>query len=345
MKGMRPRKIRRLSQKKQILLLKNLRTLVSSNLTQKEIAQRLVEFGTKEEQSLGHAVLASLNVGGTFAMAAKPWFSPMAWEALIAGEKTGVLEKGIKNALKILEIGNVTGMGFFWGLLKPIGTVIVMFAALIGAREAFFPKIMDLYSISRWGDVSIAAYNFGGFLSDWWKLILCIILSLIAIVIFTIKYSVGMFRNKLDKFPVYRHYRLILSANFLRSIGNLILAGFSLKESLSSTKEQSNLYLSYHIDIVMKNIGRGYLNIGEILDTGLLDRSEQSALKVLGGRGGNLSQTLLNCSEITQDKVVNELSNLQKILYNILMPIGGLLSFLLMGGVGMLMFDLSTNIG
>lgn len=337
-----PKKGRKMSVKKQVKFFTNIQALAKANMTQKEVAQRLVEFGSKEQKAIGESVLYELPRGGTFAKGCESWISPMAWEALLAGEKIGNWSKGIENALKILETSGSLGAALVFKFLKPIGMLTGGLGGLAGAYLAFFPKIEDIYPMARWGSITKNSYYVGEWVLANWITLIALFVGIIALVIALISLSTGAVRDKLDKFPVFRHYRLILSANLMRSLGNLTLAGFGLKESLVSTRQTSNRYQASHLDRAIATIGRGSKNVGDILDTGLLDPSEQSTLKVLGEKGG-YSQTLLDCADITQNKVKESLDTLIYITTNGVMFVAAMFIFLLMAGVGILMFDLSTS--
>ena len=338
-----PRKIRKLNDKKQIAFLRSILTLAKANLTQKEIAQRLLEYGSKVEKQMGYTILEGLEVGLTFSHCIKPWLSPMPWEALLAGEKMGNWNKGLTNALKVLEVSGKVGGQIFLVLLKPIGMITFMSLAAFIASTKFFPIIADIYPMNRWGSISLTAYNMGKFFGLWGVAIILTIIMLSLFVYFSLIYLTGKPRILLDKAPIFRQYRLVLGSNLLRSIGNLSQAGFGLKESVKSTLKNSNKYQSSHLNIALKRIGQGKQNIGDIFDTGLLQASEQSTLKVLGEKG-NYGETLLNCADITQDNLIKEAELVKTWGGNLLNLVGGLMALLLMAGIGLVMFDLSTNI-
>lgn len=339
----KPRKIRKLPLKKQVAFLRNTLPLAKANMSQKEIAKRLVEFGSKQEKAMGQAALNAMESGGTFSSAIEPWFNTMAWEALMAGEKIGDWAKGMTNALGIMDVSNKVGGSIFLALLQPIGTIAVMLAAMAAAHLSFFPKIADLYAPSRWAGLSTFADDMGGWLISWAGMIGGAILLLLGFVLYTLYRTTGLFRAKLDKLPIYRQYRMIQANNLLRSMGNLTLAGFGLKESINSTLKHANHYQSSHLRQARKHISKGERNVGRIFNTGLLEPAEQSTLMILGEKG-NYGKTLIDCADIAQASLLREADTIKYWTRNILSLLGGILFIILAGGVAMLMLDLSTNI-
>lgn len=339
----RPRKIRKLSPKKQIAFLRNTLPLAKANMSQKEIAKRLVEFGDKQEKAMGQAALTAMESGGTFSSAIEPWLNTMAWEALMAGEKIGDWSKGITNALGIMDVGNKVGGSLFLALLQPIGTILVMFAAMAAAHLSFFPKIADLYAPSRWAGLSTFANDMGGWIANWASFFGVVFALLLSCIIYTLHYTTGGVRTKLDKLPIYRQYRMIQASNLLRSMGNLTIAGFGLKESINSLLKHANRYQAYHLQLARKHISKGERNVGRIFNTGLLEPSEQSTLLILGEKG-NYGKTLIDCADIAQASLLREAETIKYWTRNILSLLGGMLFIILAGGVAMLMLDLSTNI-
>lgn len=337
------KKIRRLRSKQQIRLLRNILPLAKANMTQKEIATRLRDYGLKHEVQIGLAALNSLRSGQSFANGIKPWLDPLAWEALLAGEKIGHWAKGIEDALTTLKISDSMGSQLVMALGKPIAIISLMLAGYIAAHLFFFPKIADLYPIEKWPELSRIINQIGEELLSWGPSLLMIMIPLLIAVLISLSRFTGPIRASLDKYPIYRQYRLIQGSTLLRSMGNLSLAGFDLKNAVISSKKTANHYLGTHLDTVRLHLGQGKRNIGDILDTGLFDAAEQSAIKVLGEKGA-YGDTLLNSAEIMQEKLLTEIDIIRVWGGNTLTLVGGFLSFGLIGGIAMLMFDLATNI-
>lgn len=338
-----PRKIRKLSNKKQVSFLRSLLSLVKSNMTQKEIAINLYEYGAAQEKIMGYLALEGLEEGISFTRSAKPFFDTMAWEAMLAGETMNNWTKGILNALKVLEVNGKVGAGMFLVLLRPIGLLVFMAIASVVASNQFFPTIKDIYPINRWDTLSVFAYEIGVFFTNWGLFILGVIAAISVGIYFTLIYFIGNSRISLDKLPIFRQYRLVLGSNLLRSIGNLSLAGFGIKESIQSVLKTSNKYQAWHLEKALRNISDGKQNIGNIFDTGLLQPSEQSTLKVLGGKG-KYGEVLLNCSEITQNNLIKESELVKTWGGNILTFLGSSLALIIMAGIGLVMFGIAINV-
>ena len=338
-----PKKIRRLRPKKQIRLLRNILPLAKANMTQKDIALRLRDYGIKTDIIIGQAALKSIGLGKGFTNGIKPWLDPLAWEALLAGEKIGNWHKGINDALITLRMSDSMGSQLILVMLKPIGIIAAMLAGYMGAHQLFFPKIAALYPIDKWPALAVNVDQFGGWLLTWGVGLLTLTFPIFTLVLLSLSRLTGPYRQRLDTWPIYRQYRLLQGSTLLRSMGNLSLAGFNLKSAILSSKKNANRYLGFHLDQVRHHLGQGKRNIGDLLDTGLFDPAEQSAIKVLGEKG-DYGETLLSSADIIQERLLFEIDIVRNWGTNTLMLIGGLLSFGLIGGIVMLMFDLATNI-
>lgn len=331
------------TQRKQIKLLRNIHRLARCDVEQKLIAEQLIKYGQPTERKIGESILRSIVNGQGFSPGIKPWIDSLAFEALAAGEHTGEWARGVKNAITTLTSKNASTSLLIKSLWKPALGIVGMLAVSAGLSSYLFPMLDGIMNKGRKGLLSELAQSFGDFWVSWGVLI-GLISALLAVLIFaSLPIFVGPFRQKIDNYPIFRQYRLIQVSAFLRSIGNLTLSGFDLKTALLHSKHHTNPYMVNHISKMVININGGSKNIGDTMNTGLLNKAEQNSLMLLGQIGGT-SETLLNSADIHHEILMEEISTIQAIGIDTLKITGFLIGVLMGGGVVMQIMDIATKV-
>ncbi|MCS6162456.1 hypothetical protein [Shewanella baltica] len=329
--------------KRQIKLLRNIHRLARCGVEQKLIAEQLIRYGQPTERKIGEGILRSIGNGQGFSLGTKPWLDSLAYEALAAGEHTGEWARGVQNAIITLSSKSASTSLLVKALWKPIAGIIAMLAVSAGISLYMFPMLDGIMTRGRKGQISQMAASFGDFWVDWGLLIGSITLLVVIAVFLSLPVMTGNIRKQIDNFPVYRQYRLIQTGAFLRSMGNLTLAGFGLKEALLQTKRHANRYLLHHIAEMLKKIEGGKKNLGNIMETGLLNKSEENSLYLLGQIGGT-PETLLSSADIHHELLIDEIELIKSIGIDALKIIGFCIGALMGGGIILQIMDIATNV-
>ena len=329
--------------KRQIKLLHNIHRLARSNVQQKLIAEQLIRFGQATERKIGESILRSISNGHSFSAGIKPWLDPLAFEALAAGEHTGEWAQGIQNAVITLSSKSASTSLLIKALWKPIAGLVGMLVASALLSGYLFPMLDGIVQHSRKSQISQLATAFGRFWLEWGALIGSITVLIIVALAIALPIFTGPIRQSIDNFPVFRQYRMIQTGAFLRSIGNLTLAGFGLKDALLHAKRHANRYLLAHISQMIHKIEWGEKNIGYIMNTGLLNRAEENSLLLLGQIGGT-SETLLNSADIHHEILMEEIDVIKSVGFNALKLIGFAIGALMGSGIVIQIMDIATNI-
>lgn len=329
--------------KKQLKLLDNIYRLTAAGLKQRDIAEQITTYGSAIEKRIATEILTSIDSGHGFAEGLKNWIDRLSWQALIAGEQAGDLEAGLSNALLTLRTRSASSSVLAKALAKPIMGVSLILAASAGIAAGLFPKFSTMVPMNRWDSITVYAYEFGSFWQQWGITFGVIVtVSLIAVSV-SLPLLTGEIRNKLNNWPIYRQYRLIQTSSLLYSLGNLTAAKYGLLDSLSNIKQHASPFLTWHIDKMISQVHQGRINLGDILDTGLLNPSEQSTLKLLGQIGNN-STILLRSAAIHNAIITDEVDTLKSVGADAIKIMGALISALMGAGIAMLVLSMATNI-
>lgn len=332
-----------LKKKEQLLLFDKILRLSDAGLMQKDIAKQLEKFGTKKEQKVGQACLASIGKGVGFSPGLQSFVSANAYLSLQSGENVGDFKLGLSDAVNALNVDEASSSAIAKVLVKPIlGMVAVLSVSALLAAFAF-PTLAEQSDRRRWGILSSSAEQFGQFFLDYGMTLFLLITLLFVAIVLSLKRYTGGFRTKLDNLPIYRQYRFIQCTNLLTSTAHQTAVGTSLKGALKHIASAHTPYMKNHISKMLRTINTGKTNVGAIFDSGLLDEQELDTLKLLSDTG-EASVILKKSAQMHSEQLLLEIGRLKtwgsRLLYTLFTLVGGWMAL----GVGLLAFDLATNI-
>ncbi|MFZ3505529.1 hypothetical protein [Vibrio harveyi] len=332
-----------LKKKEQLLLFDKVLRLSNAGLMQKDIAKQLEKFGTKKEQMVGKACLASISKGLGFTSGLESFVSANAYLSLLSGENIGDFKLGLSDAVNALKVDEASSSSIAKVLIKPIFGMISVLSVSALLTAFAFPSLAEQSDRRRWGVLSSSAEQFGQFWLDYGlSLFFIITLLLVAIVLSLSRYTGGL-RTKLDNLPIYRQYRFIQCTNLLTSTAHQTAVGIPLKGALKHVGSTHTPYMKNHIAKMLRTIGTGKTNVGAIFDSGLLDEQELDTLKLLSDTG-EASVILKKSAQMHSEQLLLEIGRLKtwgaRSLYTLSALVGGWMAL----GVGLLAFDLATNI-
>lgn len=330
----------------QASLLQQIQRLSKVGIHQREIAEQLVKYGSSAEKQIGVSLLKSIDSGEPFSDALKPWFNRMVWESLLAGETSGDWQGGLANALETIYMQNISTMMLIKALMKPLAGLITLLFACACAYWFFFPMMMDLLPVPRWGGLSKFAYSFSQF---WANKGLYMIFGLIALTMISIvslplaPIGNGKIRKYIDYLPIFSHYRLITSTNLLRSLSNLTRAGLNLLEGIDHLAYKTTPYLKWHLSNARRKIQAGESNIGNIFDTGLIQEQNIRTMRIIG-ETGNHYETFQNSAELHGSLLENKMT-IFRVWGSVILKIAALIITLIVGGgIAQLITDMTTQL-
>lgn len=332
---------RTLSKRAQQRLLGDLYRLAKAGLKQREVAEQLTLFGNKNQQRIGKQIIASLDNGESFAAGLKPWLTSMAWEALVANEATGRWAQGLAHAKQAVTTQSAATFQLIKALLFPsLGLVTLIMLAGMNATQ-FLPLLEELVPQRMWGGFTLTALYAGQFSATWGANIGLMCLALLVLAVVTLPWLSGPLRQAIDNLPLYRQYRLIQVSTLLRSMSHLSQAGFGLQDTLTHLKRHTTPYLRTHMTLMQRHIKQGEVNLGRIMDTGILNKAEQHSMLILGDIGGT-GDTLANCADIHHELLMSEIDLIKTWGANVLKIFAAIIGGLIAGGIGQVLMLIPT---
>ena len=333
----------RFNKRKQIKLLDNIYRLTVAGLQQRDIANQIASYGSSLEQLIAIEILDGIGKGKGFSIGLKEWIDTLSWQALVAGERAGDFEGGVKNALITLRTRSASTVLIARALAKPILGVSIMLAVSAGIAIKIIPQFGGFVPMNRWDSLTIIAYQFGLFWYEWGMLLGGGLVAILIGVSISLPLLTGQIRVSLNNFPIYRQFRLIQTSSLLYSLGNLMKANYGLLDSLTTIQENASPFLNEHLIQMISNVHSGRKNLGDILNTGLLNESEQSTLKLLG-EIGSFDITLLRSADMHHAMITDEIELIQSFGSDLLKITGACIGMLMASGIAMLIIGIATNL-
>ncbi|MCY9828828.1 hypothetical protein [Vibrio chagasii] len=274
--------MKKLPNKQQIRLLESINRLSEAGIHQKGIVMQLAKYGGKTLKPVALHCQDALAQGKNLTDGLAPFVSEGAILALRAADNSGHFSQGVKEAIKVVTLGEASASLMIKAFAKPLAGVVGMLFASALISHFMFDLLAAQYPRAQWGMMSTLAESFGRF---WWNngLLLALFTTVLLVGVgISLRRWTGQARAQVDGFPIYKQYRQIQSTNLLTSIANQLSAGVGIREALDVVQSSASPYLRSHIHVMRDRIRQGKTNVGLVFDTGLLLNEELDSLKLLG---------------------------------------------------------------
>lgn len=297
----------------QLAFLEQWQTCDEFGLTTRQFCQSLVANGTESSKQIGAAGLQTQRLTDVL----HGWLPELVIAGIEVATEAGDRQTGLKSAISQLQGGqNIVG--------KIASVLVFPFAIAIGVGA------MGVYVsgqiLSAGGDklVNTMAMDIHNIVATWGVWVAAFFVSVLALLSVLLPTLHGGLRFQLDNLPIFSVYRLSMATSLLDTLANLQSCGLKLGEALKAVEQSSEPYLRSHARQMLKQ-SISQENLGEIVDTGLLQPFELSAIKVLGSHGQR--SELLYKSARAHEKLMKKRLD---IMSAVLPKIGLILAILLM---------------
>nr|WP_012219809.1 type II secretion system F family protein [Vibrio sp. 23023]ABX76996.1 Hypothetical protein BMSA_0054 [Vibrio sp. 23023] len=332
--------------KKQQALLHEILRLSQVGIHQRDIALQFVRYGNATKKRIGQDMLMAIDQGEPLSNGLASWLNRLVWESLYAGEQSGDFLAGLENAEKALHTHTISTTLLIKSLLKPILGIVLMLFLSACCYWYFFPMMRHLVPQTQWSDAALFAYHFGEFWAQHGQTIgggLALILVGIFVSLPLAPLSLESVRRGLDTLPIFRHYRLLLATNFLHSMANMTRAGLGIREAAALFAERTSPYMRWHIQRMITHIDHGENNIGEILNTSLMDARQLDTVKIIG-LAGRYDETFQRCATYHADELERSMARLRHWGANTIKLTGAMIALIMGGAMAQLIVSIITHI-
>ena len=244
-------------------------------------------------------------------------------------------KQGVDISVEFLEKESKGSSGIIFALAMPTLLCIAEFGILCLIGHVILPQIESVVPRARWPVLSLFVANLGDLIYSYWYLPIGVMFLIPVLFSYAKNKWVGKGRDWCDKyFPGFGLYRYSNAAQLLTILSYMMSNnGFVLAKALSIVGENSSIYMKYHIDKMLENLGGGDSNDGKndvasSLDTGLLSEKDLSNIRI-ADEGKNIGYAIKMVADVKKDEFESKILKLQLIAQFTMATITSLLGLLI----------------
>lgn len=211
-----------------------------------------------------HEWRRSIMDGQPFAQAIKGWVPERDRSVIEAGEKAGRLDLAIENAIFIHEGSSKVVTTLVAGLAYPtllvgvaVGLLTILTMQIIPAFDAVKPK-------ATWTGTGAQMAFVADAVADGWLPATAALVTLGALVWWSMPRWTGRLRKRFDRVPPYTFYRLLVGSGFMLSVAAMFRAGIATPEILRKLMRDAQPWYRERVSRTLYHVNNG-LNLGEAL--------------------------------------------------------------------------------
>ena len=313
------------SSKEQQAFLEDWTSLVEDGVAPVKALETLRQICNKNSVSVVDSILASIAEGKTLNNGMKGWFSPTVVELISAGEGGGSLPQTMRSATESMQAKNSTVGSIVSNLAYPLVVLILGLYVTVYINQSILTQFAAILPIDRWPKEGQNLVKFANLVQDYWYVALVIFIG-ISIMLYQFLYRyIGQYREYIDKVPMLSLYRRIASSHFMETLGLLTSNGVVFKKALSIMRQGASPYVSWHLILMERRLGRGQSNIADVLDTGMVDRYDVLRLKAVA-QGHGFEEALVRQGKLSGVRSNKLITLATKIFSGLLLGAGTMLA-------------------
>ena len=210
------------------------------------------------------------------------WYDAFPLEDLVAIQAAqyagaGALIQTLRQLSTVVRVSDAARQAFLQTIFAGVASLFVALASLL-LIPFFTAERLALAFVSLppeyFGPVTQSLFRTSDWLRQFWWLVSILLLAFLWGVIWSMPNLIGPVRRLLDRWGIWRLYRVVQAVRFLSLLAVLLQprgnVGARLKEALLIQQTGATVWMSSHIDTMLIRIDAGYEAI-DALDTGLIE--------------------------------------------------------------------------
>lgn len=328
------------SHKAQLAFLEDLYLLINDGVP----ANRAVEMMTHVTRGITREVSISISQkiaqGQSLAEGMKTWFNLSVVEIIRVGESGGALPQTMKSAINLLSQQGVAIGAFVGAVSYPLLVIVMACAVIVYLNHSVFEQFKLIKPIEQWPASGQLLVELSKIIEGWWWVILLTVMIIIFIFRRLMTNYTGELRPFLDNFPPFSFYRQLVAARLLETLGLLVENGVVFRSAIKVMQHQANAYMHYHLLMMEHLLSMGKTNIGEVLETGLVNDADLMRLRIMAEVKG-FEHGLVRMGVRGTEQGTVTLKLISRIIGGMLLVLGGILVVIIIQGIYMTGMSLS----
>jgi type II secretory pathway component PulF len=320
------------SSKEKQSFLEDLATLIEDGLPATKAVAVIDEISEGATKKLTQSVLLKIGQGKNFVDGMVDWLPQAVIELIRAGEQGGTLSQNIRAAAETMGRQNEVIGVLISSLTYPTIVLCIGVGVLLYFGRTVLPQFETIKPISEWPEVGQQLVGLSSFIQSWWWIILIGMVGGVIVLSRYLQTATGAARQQVDSLPIVGIYRQVVGARFMETMGLLVNNGVIFKQALKILQRQANPYMMWHLMMMDRKLGRGESNIADVLDTGLLERSDVLRLRAIADSKG-FEHALVRQGRQSAAAAVKSLTKICRILGAVMLAAGAGLAGLMVLGI------------
>lgn len=243
--------------------------------------------------------------------------------AIAAGEDTGQVGQGFRNAAFVTETAKRIKGELFKSLAYPAVLLVAFVVLLIVVSTMLIPTLLEIQPLDEWPVIARALYYVSQFTLGAGPWIAGGLAAGLAVALASLPRWQGHLRRQLDQWLVpFSIYRQIQSANMLVTLAALMDSGLPTDEAMRRMQKSASKWLRWHVERVIESVSQG-LTTAEALDTGLHEDQTVDDL-LMYDRTGDLAMAATEIGRDTVERTIESVGLFGKLAMGIIIVMVGI---------------------
>lgn len=318
--------------KKQLSFLEDLYTLINDGIPANRAIEMMAEVGTGVSRDVALSLSQKIAEGQPLADGMRDWFSMNVVEIVRVGETGGALGQTIQSAVNMLaRQGSAVG-ALIAAVLYPMVVITIACGLIIYLNTSVFVQFRMIKPEDQWPEAGKRLAMLANLIIYWWWIVIVGVIAIAIIFSQLMKKYTGELRPILDRYPPFSFYRKLLAARILETMGLLVANGVVFKSAISVMQMQANPYMLSHLSKMEYLLSMGKTNIAEVLDTGLINDTDLTRLRVMAEVKG-FEHGLIRMGVKGAEDVALTMKMIAKMFGGLLLVVGGILIVMIVQGI------------
>ncbi len=214
--------------------------------------------------------LEEMNKGKRFSDAIKEWIPYSETNLIAAGEESGNLENGLKEAIKFTTLTREITGTIRKTMVYPVILLLMALLLLAIFYYQLVPTYSEMLPTDEWTGTAATMFTLTSAIFKTWYIVFPVLIGIGYVCFKSLPVLKGEFREKfLDKIPPYSIYKLFNTSIVLVTLSSLLDSGIPIYESIEKMRKNSSPWLADYLAKMLENLNTGGNNFGEHLDVGL----------------------------------------------------------------------------
>lgn len=197
---------------------------------------------------------------------------------IYAAEVSGKISDGFKLALDTAKQQELFSKTFKEALMGPVFNLALAMGVLFVFLKILIPQVANAVPVEVMSPLSLFLLRLAKTFNWWFPILIFVIIFGIVWVAWAMPNYNGRFRKRLDNFPPFSMYKLMIGCSFLLSLTSLMKARTNQVTALETIRKFAKPYLKFRINKILEHTGK---NLGEALIVTKLDFPDKDVINEL----------------------------------------------------------------